>query len=211
MNREQIRAIENCKLFKESSRDVANRAKELCTVQTVQRMEILDARGGIYIISSGKLGVYHCEEGKNVLLNTLGTCDVFGYASLYSPTDDRFTQIKALSKTELLFISGDDVEKLVLMDGKIAIGIIKELTGKIRFLNRKLDSFTSSDLKHRLIKYLNSLPITDGRAVIPESMSALARRLGVGRASLYRLMGELTSEGFIERNGNEIILKENVK
>ena len=211
MNKEQVKAIESCKLFKESSREVKEMALELCAVQSFARSEILETAGGIYIISSGKLGIYHCEEGKSLLLNTLGVSDAFGYASLYSPSDDRYTQIKTLSKTELLFISGDDVEKLVLLDGTIALGIIKGLAGKIRVLNRKLDSFTSSALKHRLIKYIRALPSIEGRAVIPESMSALARRLGVGRASLYRLMAELVNEGFIERNGNEIILKENVK
>jgi len=208
VNKAQITAVESCKLFKESADEVRLHAIELGHLKTLKKSEILDTLGGIYIIVSGKLGIYHCEDGKNLLLNTLLAGEAFGYASLYSPDDDRYTVIKAITPTEVMFISGEDVEKLILMDGNIALGIIKELTGKIRFLNRKLDSFVSSDLKHRLMKYIRSLPYTNGRAVIPESMSALARRLGVGRASLYRLMSELICEGIIERNGNEIILKE---
>jgi CRP-like cAMP-binding protein len=185
-------------------------AQSLCEEMTIEKNEVLKMSEGIYIIISGKLGVYHSENGKNVLFNTLNPSEAFGYASLFSSdSEDAYTQIKAgKSRARMLFMNSESVEKLVLAEPRIALCIIKELTGKIRFLNKKLDSFVTSDLKHRLMKYITSLSYNDeGRARIPVSMSALAGRLGVGRASLYRLMSELTREGVIERQGNEIILK----
>lgn len=208
MNKDLLKVIGECKLFCESSKEVVECALGLCEAKTVEKSTYVDPQRGIYIISSGKIGIYHSENGKNILLNTLGVSHAFGYATLYSAEEDRYTVIKALEKTELLYIDGENVENLILADGRIALGIIKELTGKIRFLNKKLDSFVSGDLKGRLLKYIRALPYTDGRAMIPENMSALARRLGVGRASLYRLMGELIEEGVIEKNGNEIRLLE---
>ena len=207
---EYIQVLKNCKLFREAEDSTLEMAQSLCEEMTLEKNEVLEMSEGIYIIISGKLGVYHSENGKNVLFNTLNPSEAFGYASLFSSdSEDAYTQIKAgKSRARMLFMNSESVEKLVLAEPRIALCIIKELTGKIRFLNKKLDSFVTSDLKHRLMKYITSLSYNDeGRARIPVSMSALAGRLGVGRASLYRLMSELTREGVIERQGNEIILK----
>lgn len=205
---ENKKVLENCRLFHGVDGSVLDIALEMARELVLVKSEVLCSERGIYVIASGKMGVYHSEEGRMVLLNVLSVSNVFGYASLYSTDNDKYTEIKALGPCRLLFIDEEGIEKLIHMDGRIALEVIKELTGKIRFLNKKLDSFASGDLKRRLWKYIRSLDCDDpGRAQITENMSALARRLGVGRASLYRLMAELTEEGLIERRGNEIIIK----
>lgn len=202
------KVLENCRLFQGVEGDLLDTALEMARELVLVKSEVLCSERGIYVIASGKMGVYHSEEGRRVLLNVLSVSSVFGYASLYCDSEDKYTEIKALDSCKLLFIDEEGIEKLIHMDGRIALEVIKELTGKIRFLNKKLDSFASGDLKRRLWKYISSLNYDDeGRAQLTENMSALSRRLGVGRASLYRLLSELTEEGLIERRGNEIIMK----
>ena len=209
MGTDYSKVLRECKLFNGVGDDFIELTLKLSDKQELEKKQILSEGRGIYIVASGKLGIYHSENGKNVLFNTLGTSEAFGYAGLFSDSgESACTQIKAEKNTKLLFIQEERVKELITAEPIISLAIIKELTGKIRFLNKKLDSFTSCDLKHRLMKYFASLRYDEsGRARLPVSMSALAGRLGVGRASLYRLMAELTREGVIERQGNEIILK----
>ncbi len=208
MDSEKKAVLEKCKLFQGVDNTVLDAALGTCQELCLEKNEILYPERGIYVIASGKIGVYHSEEGRRVLLNVLTVSSVFGYASLYCDGEDKYTEIKSLGVCRLLFIDEEGIENLIQMDGRIALEIIKELTGKIRFLNKKLDSFASGDLKLRLWKYIKSLDYDEeGRARMTENMSALARRLGVGRASLYRLISELSEEGLIERRGSEIIMK----
>ena len=200
--------LEKCKLFEGMDEKLLASIAEKCRSIECSKNHTLDVMCGLYVISKGEMKVYHIEDEKKVHLNTLGVSEVFGYATLYSKDNDRYTEMTGGKSSELIFINAETVEEIILKDARIALRIISELTGKIRFLNKKIDSFVSGDLKKRLLKYIMSLPRDDsGRVQLKEGMSSLARRLGVGRASLYRLMNELSREGVIEKDGNEIIVK----
>ncbi len=206
------KTIRSCKLFEGTGEEIIHLICKNCKVVKCAKNETLDISCGLYIISTGEIKAQHIEDGKKVTLNTLGVHEVFGYASLYSPDNDRYTEMTAGKPSELIFIDAPTVEEIIKSDSRIALEIISALTNKIRFLNKKIDSFVSGDLKKRLLKYLKSLPESDGgKIMLPDNMSALARKLGVGRASLYRLMKELINEGIIEKNQNEIIFIEQYK
>ncbi|MBO5744452.1 MAG: cyclic nucleotide-binding domain-containing protein, partial [Clostridia bacterium] len=93
---EYIQVLKNCKLFREAEDSTLEMAQSLCEEMTIDKNEVNEMSEGIYIIISGKLGVYHSENGKNVLFNTLNPSEAFGYASLFSSdSEDAYTQIKA--------------------------------------------------------------------------------------------------------------------
>ena len=78
---------------------------------------------------------------------------------------------------------------------------------KIRFLNEKVLSFSSSDNEKKLLLYLEALPASEGgRREVPLGMSALSARLSMGRASLYRAFDRLEEENMIRREGRAVYI-----
>jgi predicted transcriptional regulator len=56
---------------------------------------------------------------------------------------------------------------------------------------------------------LKSLPQgEDGSLSEALNMAALAKRLNISRASLYRVLDKLVEDGKIEKSGNTLIIKE---
>jgi DNA-binding MarR family transcriptional regulator len=80
------------------------------------------------------------------------------------------------------------------------------LSGKIRFLNRKIVTLTAGSAERRLAYFLDtSIPEgKDDTAEITVQMNSLCEMLNLGRASLYRAADRLCEEGFIERIGKTI-------
>ena len=78
------------------------------------------------------------------------------------------------------------------------------LSGRIRYLNRKIGYLTAGSAERRLALYLASLGEKTVR--LAESISALSELLDVGRASLYRAFDKLTDDGFIAKDGRTIHL-----
>ena len=85
---------------------------------------------------------------------------------------------------------------------------IKLLAKKIGFLNKKISAYTAKTTDNKLYTYLLQLPRNDNKLVLSTDFSAIAKMLGIGRASLYRAFDKLEKDGLIIKKNKEIILKE---
>ena len=95
------------------------------------------------------------------------------------------------------------LEELFAADHATALGYIRFLSGRICFLNQKLDAFTSSSAEGRIVVWL--LENREGnQVVIPKGYADLSRILGIGRASLYRCLDGLEAQGALLRREREI-------
>ncbi|MFR7473244.1 MAG: Crp/Fnr family transcriptional regulator [Christensenellales bacterium] len=86
------------------------------------------------------------------------------------------------------------------------------LTGRIFYLNRRIDAYTGGSAECRLAMYLldNQQDGVPPKVTLPFGMNKLAELLGIGRASLYRAMETLEKKGIVAREGKCIaILKPN--
>ena len=71
-------------------------------------------------------------------------------------------------------------------------------------MNTKIAGYTASGSGEKLYRHLLTLPRDAENCVDPcESLAALARRLGIGRASLYRAIDALADDGRIEKIGQK--------
>jgi CRP-like cAMP-binding protein len=96
------------------------------------------------------------------------------------------------------------LEDLIIDDAALSCNIIAALAQKVRFLNAKIAGYTAVRSDEKLYLHLLSLPKdSEGWVEIGESMSSLARRLGIGRASLYRAIDTLIEEETIVRQGQK--------
>lgn len=158
----------------------------------------------LYVLLSGSAAVYTKDENHELLLRTINEGDTLGVSNLFA--DEPFvSRVLALSKVNLLLIPADAVKRLILSDPNVAMKYILFLSGKIRFLNKRIAVLSAGSAERKLAAWLDSAcPIDSSSFCIPISMSALATALGLGRASLYRAFDTLTAGGFIIREKSAV-------
>ena len=158
----------------------------------------------IGIILSGSAAVTSADSERKVLLRTFSAGDIFGVSGVFSENCEFVTRISAKSDCSVAFISARALSELIENDKTVLYNYIEFLSGRIRFLNRKIKFFTSGSAERRLATYLDSFGEDSFR--LNESMSSLADMLDIGRASLDRAFDRLTADGFISRERNVITL-----
>lgn len=162
---------------------------------------------GLQIIVSGKAIVTGEFEENSTILRMLAKGDVFGAAALFcSESSEYISYIRAKGKTAVLLLGAEKIEQLITGNSKLAENYIKFLSGRIRFLNKRISVVTAGTAEQRLSCILLEMPRdSDGCLIVP-AMTQLAASLNLGRASVYRALQTLESSGFIKRNENGKII-----
>ena len=175
---------------------------EGCTLETFSKGDTVyepeEFRRSLGILLSGHLRVTKGE----LVVNQLRPGDLFGAAALFTEEEPFETTLTARAPCRVVFLPQDLVSGDLAAYPGIARNYILYLSGRIHFLNRKLDSLLASGAAEKLTRYL--LDHTDGDGVLECSATELAKRLDVGRASLYRAFSELEERGAITRRGKLI-------
>ena len=131
------------------------------------------------ILLSGQLTVTKGE----LSVSTLQPGDLFGAAALYSDDPEFVTTITAKRPGRCLLLSQQRVDQLLAQDPRIRETYLRYLTGRIRFLSGRLQSLAQTGVEGKLARYLLA-NAQEGQLTC--SATDLAKRLGIGRASLYR-------------------------
>lgn len=164
----------------------------------------------IGVIISGSAGVWRpAQNGRRVMMSILQRGQIFGAVTLFGSQSRFVTEVQAETDCELLFISRDCIRALLHRDPALAERYIAYLTERIFFLNRKIDGFAGATAKTKLAAYLaDNAGQVDGRwtVCLPYNMKDLAEYLNMGRASLYRAMDSLSTDGLIQREGNTVTI-----
>ena len=173
----------------------------------------------LVILLEGKAKVFSVDSERAVLLRTLTKGDIFGVAELFGGDDVNISRVEAQNKCKVLFLAESKMSVLLEKDKQIMYNYLSFLRRRILFLNKRIACFTAGSAERRLAFYLDSLACeSDGACgtepvrVTPEvSMGALALMLDIGRASLYRAVDTLVSDGFIVKDGKSFILSDREK
>ena len=156
------------------------------------------------IILRGKVEVFSADPGKDVLIQTLSTGDMFGESSLFDKKAPFSYKLVAKGGARILFISESSLSQMLENDKTIMYNYIKFMAERIRFQSEKIMYFTAGSTERRLALYLASLGKKTIKMTI--SMTDLANTLDVGRASLYRAFDKLSEDGYIIRSEKIILL-----
>ena len=148
------------------------------------------------ILCSGGARVLVGNGEESTILNTLAPGDMFGIANLFDEGSPFPTRIVATSGAEVLFLDGEAFRRCILEEPQILRNYLAHLSRKLMYLNRKIITFTAGSAERKLLLFLLEQH-TNGRVCLPCSMSELAERLGIGRASLYRARDALIREGLL--------------
>ena len=147
----------------------------------------------IGLVTEGCLAVTRQGERRPVIHRTLGPGEVFGVSSLFGEGEGFPTTVTAKEPTTVLFLEEAEVRGLLATYPKAAEAYITLLTKKIRFLNGRLDTLAGRSAEERVASYL----LSHTGSGLPLTKSALASLLGLGRASLYRILELFEENGLI--------------
>ena len=159
----------------------------------------------IGVLLSGSAAVEKFEGTASMLMSVLRPGDIFGAATILSDVKVYPVSIRALGPSSALLI--DEETFLVGMRENFALAenYIRYLTGRIRFLNTRIDGFAQSSSEERLYTFLKCNAV-NGVCELGFPVRSLADALCIGRATLYRAFDTLEAQGRVRRNGRTITL-----
>lgn len=164
--------------------------------------------GTLGILINGKATVKRFNDaGASTTIRTCISGEVFGSASIFGDWKKSMSSIIASQNCEVLYISESTFCELLKKYPQMSINYITFLSDKIRFLNRKLDAFTAKSTEEKLYEFLLSLVDCDGNVNLEFGIAELARRMKVGRTSIYRDISSLETKGLISRDGHNFKIK----
>lgn len=144
------------------------------------------------------------------VVSVLERGEVFGAAALFNDRAAYATTLTARGKCRMVFFTQELMGRLMEARPPMAAAYIRYLSGRIRFLEGKLDDLLAPSAERKLSQYLLSHRVGDC-VTLDCPMSGLAHRLDLGRTSLYRAFETLTAAGAIQKTGKTVrILKEDV-
>lgn len=200
--------LRNNRIFQSVGEDRLERLVENADMQTFRRGdEILSPSRGGRIMGMIITGSAAVNKGRAVI-NTLVPGDIFGAVTLFSDEPSPATTVTARVECSAVFFEKDAIAELIESEPGAAIGFAAYLSARIRFLTRRIEALTAGDSASKLLSYLLERE-QDGEVDI-QSCAELARRLDVGRASLYRALDSLETSGDIRREGKKFLSRSRI-
>ena len=169
-----------------------------CKILEFSKGEVIfgknEVNNGLGILLKGK-AMAACSTEKNSPIKIFSSGEVFGAASVFCQKKNHsFALIKANTACKVLFIEKTGVERLITENSEAALKYISFLSNRVEFLNRRISTFTSSQVAERLCKYI----LENENTLDNVNFASLARTLDISRASLYRARGELEKTNAVE-------------
>ena len=138
-------------------------------------------------------------------LTTFLTGATFGAAALFGG-EEYVSVIRATTDCRVQFLPEEVLRKLFADYPQTAVNYIVFLSDKVRFLNRKIATYTSGGAAGRLYYWLGANCDEAGHLPAGVTMTMLAKMLNIGRTSLYRALEELEKKGLLKKQNGEVIL-----
>jgi CRP-like cAMP-binding protein len=144
------------------------------------------------------------QSGGFVPLNSIAAGGSFGILTVFSAREEFPTLVKAKTQCSILFFSADEIKQLVEKSPAVSMNVIRFMAQKINFLNDKIAAFSGGSVEEKLAGYLLELVKKHHALTFDFNKKKSAEALNCGRASLYRAISSLESEGYISFNEKKI-------
>ena len=186
-----------------------NRPLSVISLQRGESAPGAECGGGIGFVMSGRLEVRRLrEDGTTVALNQLREGDSFGVLSVFSP-EEAPTAVVAKVGSTIVYIHRDEVLTLMELYPEISKNIIYFMADRINFLNKKIATFSGTRAQDRLLSYLRATAEVLGKSSFPLNCKHCSEAINAGRASVYRAIETLVSEGVITFENKTVTLINN--
>lgn len=167
-----------------------------------------DGTDALYVLLCGRVKAFLAhEDGKEVVLNTIGVGDYFG--ELVLDGGPRSASIMALEPCRVYLIPRQDVEDLIQSNPVFARDLMNRLIGKVRSLTSRVRDLALDDVYGRFVKFIDTNAVErDGMRVVPERLTQhdIAARIGGSREMVSRIVKDLTRGGYLTVDDGRIVV-----
>ncbi|NOX42473.1 MAG: cyclic nucleotide-binding domain-containing protein [Gammaproteobacteria bacterium] len=168
-----------------------------------------DISDSLYIIISGRAKVFISDEqGKELMLKSLGKGDYFGEMSLLDESP-RSASITTLEDSLLATISKSNFIQCMLKHPDIAISLSTELCKRLRLTTENLKDIALTDGYSRIAKTLLQMAeVQNDKKIIARKLTHqnIANMAGTSREMVTRILNDLTQGGYLSIEDKKIII-----
>lgn len=145
------------------------------------------------------------RAGEGLLrMNELFPGALFGLATLFDASHTFPTSVIAKKNAEVLLIPESTLRVMMQKEFRLTENYIRYLTGRVHFLNGRIEGLLYPSAEERVILYLTQ-HAESGK--LTQGLTSLAQCLGMSRASLYRALDKLEREGKFVREKRQFTLR----
>jgi CRP/FNR family cyclic AMP-dependent transcriptional regulator len=167
-----------------------------------------DESGALYVVISGRLKVSVADEqGKEVILNTLGPGDYFGELAILGDTP-RTATVVSLEDSNLLTLSRMAFLELVREQPDIALAVIRNLTARVAQLTEQVGRLALGDVYSRIRDLLNEHAVEEEGLLVTGrfTQSEIAQMVGSSREMVSRIFKDLREGGYIRLEDKRVVI-----
>lgn len=169
-----------------------------------------DQTDSLYIILSGRVKVFSSdEEGKEVVLNTIGPGEYFGEVALLDE-EPRSASVMALESAKLAMIPRADFLRYLNEYPTLATNLLITLARRMRTETESIKTLALMDVYGRVAKTLLDLAVEKDGKLVTERIThkEIANMVGASREMVGRILKDLKKGGYISVDGGRIIINE---
>ncbi len=203
-------------LFEHLTEDELGRVAEATRQRKYPKGSVIlfedDPGDALYAVVSGHVKVVLIgEDGREVILATLADGDFFGEMSLIDDKP-RSAHVIAIESSNLLVLRRDDFQRCLEEAPRIAIGLLKALTKRLRSADSKIGGLVLLDVMGRVARLLLEMADENDGVVIAKKVThhQMAQMIGSSRETVSRTMRALAEEKMIEVAGKTIKVRDRV-
>ncbi|WP_290729537.1 MULTISPECIES: Crp/Fnr family transcriptional regulator [unclassified Fibrobacter] len=215
--------LKGVELFSELSEEQIGMLANLVVSQKFNRDETVVLEGddsvqALYLIASGSVQVYMTGvDGRETILSFLERGDFFGEMSLIDG-EPRSASVRTVTDAQLLIIHRESFLQLIRQSPEIAMGLLSELSKRLRKANRQIGSLSTMSVSGRVAGTLLNLMEERGVRIHTDNgnmvtvihnrptQQQLADMSGTTRETVSRICSLLVKTNAIAMTGKDIVI-----
>ena len=215
--------LKGVELFSELSEEQIGMLADLVVSQKFNRDETVVLEGddsvqAWYLIASGSVQVYMTGvDGRETILSFLERGDFFGEMSLIDG-EPRSASVRTVTDAQMLIIHRESFLQLIRQSPEIAMGLLSELSKRLRKANRQIGSLSTMSVSGRVAGTLLNLMEERGVRIHTDNgnmvtvihnrptQQQLADMSGTTRETVSRICSLLVKTNAIAMTGKDIVI-----
>jgi CRP/FNR family cyclic AMP-dependent transcriptional regulator len=167
-----------------------------------------DRGDSLFLVASGQVKVVLIgEDGREVILSVLGAGSFFGEMALIDDSP-RSAHVIAMEDATLLVLRREDFQARLRSSPEVAIGLLRELSRRLRRADEKIGSLVLLDVNGRVADLLLRAALEEGGDMIRRKLThhTIAQMIGSSRETVSRTMRDFVERGLIQVTRKDITI-----
>ena len=203
--------LESVSLFSSLDDSQLAELEAICNTRSIPRNSIVinegDETDSLYIVKKGKAYAVKIDKtGRQFVINRFGRFDYFGEMSFFDG-DVRCATVVTREPCELMILPRRAFLQFAAKHHEILWNVTKALLAKLRAATEQIDALAFMDVYSRLARFLTEHEGPDNFVTEKFTQQELADSVGASRETVNRIFNELTTGGYIAKEGGRIIIR----